>query len=146
MLQGFATLNIYADDIEKAAEWYTEVFGIAPYYSVPGGYIEFRVGADEDEFGIISSAWAPPGATDGPAGQIMHWHTDDIEATLARLLELGATRYQPPTPHGDGDFITAAVVDPFGNILGFMQNPHFAELHRAAASGGGETHMEQNRG
>jgi len=32
-------------------------------------------------------------------------------------MSLGATEHQPITPHGDGDFITAAVVDPFGNVL-----------------------------
>jgi predicted enzyme related to lactoylglutathione lyase len=129
MLRGFATLNVYAEDVQEAAAWYTKVFGIPPYYEVPGGYVEFRVGDDEDEFGIINRAYAPAGATDGPAGQIMHWHTDDLEDTLSRLLELGASQYQPPTPHGDGDFVTAAVIDPFGNILGFMYNPHYVDLH-----------------
>ena len=56
----------------------------------------------------------------------MHWHVDDLEGTLARLFELGATEYQPITPRGEG-FVTAAVVDPFGNVLGIMRNPHYLE-------------------
>ena len=43
-----------------------------------------------------------------------------------------ATEYQPITPQGEnGDFITAAVVDPFGNVLGVMHNPHYLEVQAA---------------
>jgi hypothetical protein len=48
---------------------------------------------------------------------------------VARLLELGATEFQPITPRGDMGFVTAAVVDPFGNILGVMYNPHYVDQH-----------------
>ncbi|MEU5534455.1 hypothetical protein [Streptomyces sp. NPDC020362] len=47
--------------------------------------------------------------------------------TLARLLSLGAKEYQPPTDRGAG-FVTAAVTDPFGNILGLMHNPHYLDV------------------
>ena len=50
-----------------------------------------------------------------------------MHASLARLLELGATEYQPVIERGHG-FNTAAVVDPFGNILGIMENPHYLEI------------------
>jgi predicted enzyme related to lactoylglutathione lyase len=52
---------------------------------------------------------------------------DDLEATVARLRELGAAEYQPITPRGDSGFVTASVVDPFGNVLGVMANPHYVE-------------------
>jgi hypothetical protein len=50
--------------------------------------------------------------------------------TLARLLELGATEHDPITQRGDGTkgFTTAAVVDPFGNVLGIMYNPHYVSI------------------
>jgi len=37
---------------------------------------------------------------------------------------LGATEYQPITKRGEG-FVTASVVDPFGNVLGVMYNQHY---------------------
>ena len=40
---------------------------------------------------------------------------------------MGATQLEPPQDRGDG-FITATVVDPFGNILGIMYNPHYLEI------------------
>lgn len=127
MFRGFATLNFYAADLDAAAAWYTEIFGIDPYYRVPG-YIEFRIGDSEDEFGIIDAAYAPS-APSTPGGSIMHWHVDNLDATLELLLANGATAFQPITKHGNGDgFITASVVDPFGNILGIMHNEHYLEV------------------
>ena len=131
-LRGFATLNFYADDVPGAAAWYAEFLGIEPYFTRPGpdgvpAYVEFRIGDAADELGIIDRRYAPPGGPTEPGGAIMHWHVDDLEGTLERLLSLGATEYAPITPRGEG-FVTAAVVDPFGNVLGVMYNPHYVEV------------------
>jgi catechol 2,3-dioxygenase-like lactoylglutathione lyase family enzyme len=125
MLQGMATVNFYAADLDEAARWYTGVLGMAPYYVRPG-YVEFRVGRHEDELGIIDARYAPAGRPETPGGAILHWVVADPQATLARLVVLGATEYQPVTTRGEG-FVTASVVDPFGNVLGFMTNPHWSE-------------------
>ena len=53
MLRGFATVNYYADDLEAAAAWYTAVLGVEPYFRIPGGYIEFRIGDYQHELGIV---------------------------------------------------------------------------------------------
>ena len=123
MLQGMATVSFYADDLDEAARWYTEVLGLAPYY-VRQGYVEFRVGPHEDELGLIDARYAPPGRSGTPGGAILHWVVDDPQAAVDRLVELGATPFQPVTPRGEG-FVTASVVDPFGNVLGLMTNPHW---------------------
>lgn len=57
----------------------------------------------------------------------MHWHVDDLEATVERLLSMGAKEYLPITKRGEG-FITASVVDPFGNVLGVMYNQHYLDV------------------
>ena len=57
----------------------------------------------------------------------MYWHVEDVAATFERLLAMGATEYQPITPREEG-FVTVAVVDPFGNVLGVMYNPHYLEI------------------
>ena len=125
MLQGMATVSFYAADLDAAARWYTDVLGYEPYYVQPG-YVEFRVGPHEDELGIIDARYAPPGRPDAPGGAILHWAVDDPQAALARLVELGAQEYLPVTARGEG-FVTAVVADPFGNLLGVMSNPHWAE-------------------
>ncbi|MFC9966549.1 VOC family protein [Nocardia ignorata] len=133
MLRGMATTTYYADDLTAAKDWYTEFLGLAPYYEVPGGYYEFRLGPGQDELGIINRAYAPAGARNAPGGGgIVYWHVDDLAATLTRLLELGATEYEPITEHGDGaGFVTASVLDPFGNVVGIMYNPHFVAMTAA---------------
>ncbi|MEV2220177.1 VOC family protein [Nocardia vinacea] len=128
MLRGMATVSFYADDLEAAKEWYTEVLGLEPYYAVPGGYYEFRIGDYQHELGIINRKFAPAGAQNAPGGAILNWHVDDVQASFDRLVALGAKEYEPITPRGNGDFITASVVDPFGNVLGIMQNPHYLEI------------------
>jgi predicted enzyme related to lactoylglutathione lyase len=138
VLRGMATVNFWADDVKAAREWYTALFGVEPYFQRPSAeqpaYIEFRIGDHEDEFGIIDRRYAPAAMQPGPGGAILHWHVDDIEAVFERLLALGATVYDPITPRGDSGFFTASVIDPFGNVLGIMQNPHFAALLDASAT------------
>ena len=129
VLKGLATVNFYATDLEDAKKWYSELLGLEPYFNVPG-YTEFRIGDYQQELGIIDSRYAPKGYSTKPAGAIAHWHVDDLKATLAKLLAMGATEYQPITDHsqGKGTFVTASVVDPFGNILGIMTNIHYLDI------------------
>jgi predicted enzyme related to lactoylglutathione lyase len=132
MLRGLATVNLYADDVTEAARWYAELLGVEPYYFVPGpdgkpAYIEFRLGDYQHELGFIDRRFAPPGAGNAPGGALANWHVDDIEAAFARLIEHGATEYEPVTKRSES-FVTASVVDPFGNVLGIMYNPHYVEV------------------
>jgi predicted enzyme related to lactoylglutathione lyase len=132
MLRGLTTVSIYADDLEAASRWYAEFLGIEPYFRVPG-YIEFRIGDYEHELGIIDRKHAPAGASSGPGGEIVFWHVDDLAATVDRLIALGATEYEPITDRGHG-FVTASVVDPFGNVLGVMTNPHYLDVLAARST------------
>ena len=126
MLRGLATVSFWADDLEAARSWYAELLGVEPYFARPG-YYEFRIGDRQDELGLIDRRHAPGGALAGPAGAVLYWHVDDVRAALERLLSMGASEYQPYTERGMG-FITASVVDPFGNVLGIMYNPHYLEV------------------
>jgi len=40
---------------------------------------------------------------------------------------MGAKEFEHITKRGEG-FTTAAVVDPFGNVLGIMYNQHYLEI------------------
>jgi predicted enzyme related to lactoylglutathione lyase len=94
----------------------------------PAGYSEFRVGDYQHELGIIDGRYAPGGQPDRPGGAVAYWHVDDLEATLERLLSLGAKEYEPIRDRGGAGFVTASVVDPFGNVLGIMTNPHYRQV------------------
>jgi predicted enzyme related to lactoylglutathione lyase len=131
MLRGITTITYFADDIPAARDWYAEVLGTAPYFvrpeEGPPAYIEFRIGDYSHELGLLDRRWAPhhPAGTGG--GVVTYWAVDDVEAAFARLLELGATVHEKPTERGPG-FVTASVVDPFGNVLGVMFNQHYLDV------------------
>ncbi|AMB58518.1 VOC family protein [Microterricola viridarii] len=143
-LRGFSTINFWADDVAAAAAWYAEFLGIEPYFkrSGPDGelaYAEFRIGDYQHELGIIDSRYRP-GQTvadqgeSEPSGAVMYWHVDELGDTMDRLLSMGATEYEPITVRGEG-FVTASVVDPFGNVLGVMTNPHYLEVLAGVKNG-----------
>ena len=95
------------------------------------GYSEFRIGDYQHEIGIIDNKYAPSGATEKPSG--CYWllaYRQFRTKVFDKLILLGATLYQPITDHseGKGNFVTASVTDPFGNILGIMTNKHYLEI------------------
>lgn len=133
MLRGLTTVTCYVDDVAAAAAWYTELLGIEPYFAKPSfeepAYVEFRIGVDQDELGLISSAYRPPAHSDArPAGAVTYWHVDDVAAAVTRFVDHGATELEPPTNRGEEGWVTASVVDPFGAIIGLMHSPHYLDL------------------
>lgn len=133
-----ATVSFYADDVKRAREWYTGFLGLEPYFQRPDAenpaYVEFRLGDYQHELGIIDKQYAPANAGTEPGGAVVFWHVDDIDATLEKAKAMGAKEYEPLTPREAG-FFTASVVDPFGNILGLMYNPHFLEMLAERSTG-----------
>jgi len=51
-----------------------------------------------------------------------------MAATLEKLLSMGAKEYEALTHRWEAGFVTASVVDPFGNVLGVMYNPYYLEV------------------
>lgn len=133
-----ATVSFWAEDVKAGKKWYTELLGIEPYFERPDSenpeYVEFRLGDYQHELGIINRNYAPKAASTSPGGVTLYWHVDDIEAMLEHLKAMGATAYEPIIKREAG-FVTASVIDPFGNILGLMYNPHYLEILAGAKKG-----------
>ena len=113
--QGLRTVIYAAPDLEKAKAWYSSILGIAPYFDEPF-YVGFEVGGFE--LGLL------PDATPDTSGPQTLWGVADAEAACARLLALGATALEPVHEVGEGIKV-GAVVDPFGNRFGIIENPLF---------------------
>ena len=116
MFLGLRTIIYPSSDLAKATEWYTGVVGHAPYFNEPF-YVGFNVGGFE--LGLL-----PPGDEDANDSPTTYWGVDDIHAEHARVVALGAKPKSAVMDVGDG-ILVASVVDPFGNIVGLIQNPHF---------------------
>ena len=115
MIIGLRTVIYPVTDLEAAKRWYTKVVGHAPYFDQPF-YVGFTVGGFE--LGLI------PDGTPGTAGPQPLWGVADATAEYQRLLGLGATALNEVTEVGEGIKV-GAVVDPFGNHLGIIENPTF---------------------
>jgi predicted enzyme related to lactoylglutathione lyase len=117
--QGLRTAIYHAPDIGKAKSWYSEVLGIEPYFDEPF-YVGFNVGGFE--LGLDPDKSSTPG---GNAGVVVYWGVEKLEVALENLVNHGATRRGEVQEVGGGIKL-ATVFDPFGNILGVIENPGFS--------------------
>ena len=118
MFLGLRTAIYHVNDIEAAKTWYSSVLGFPPYFDQPF-YVGFNVGGYE--LGLQPGE----GETINKAeGVVAFWGVEDAGAALKRLLELGATLHEDVLDVG-GDIRVATVTDPFGNVFGVIENPHF---------------------
>ncbi|MES4906964.1 MULTISPECIES: VOC family protein [unclassified Streptomyces] len=131
MLRGLTTVTFFADDVAAARSWYTDLLGIEPYFVRPvegtPAYVEFRIGDYQHELGIVDRRFAVGCRSGEGEGVVVYWHVDDAQAAFDRLLSMGATVHEKPVERGPG-FVTASVVDPFGNVLGVMYNQHYLDV------------------
>jgi predicted enzyme related to lactoylglutathione lyase len=115
MIQGLRTVVYPVTDLADATSWYRRVLERDPYFDEPY-YVGFEVGGFE--LGLI------PDGTPGATGATAYWGTADIVAEVNRIAGLGAQIAAPVTEVGGGISV-ASLLDPFGNLFGVIQNPHF---------------------
>ena len=119
MFHGLRTVIYGVPDSAVAKQWYSAMLGIEPYYDSPY-YVGFSVGGFE--LGLDPNA--PTGTEEG-AGPVAYWGVTNADAAMTRLLDMGATLVEKVHDVGDGIHM-GKVRDPYGNVLGFIENPHFA--------------------
>jgi len=116
--QGLRTVVYHAADLAKTKAWYAKALGIEPYFDQPF-YVGFNVGGYE--LGLDPDASTTPG---GNGGAVVYWGVADADTALQRLISLGAKERSGVQEVGEGIRV-ATVFDPFGNIFGIIENPHF---------------------
>ena len=117
MFQGLRTVIYHVDDLDKAKVWYAEVLGVAPYFDEPF-YVGFNVGGFE--LGLDPDL---KGVTKG-SNVVAYWGVKDIDVAYQRVLELGAQQ-QTEVQEVGGGIRVGTVTDPFGNVVGLIENPNF---------------------
>lgn len=135
LLRGLSTIRYEALDHEAAKRWYSELLGTPPYFERPG-YCEFRLGDFQHELGLMDSSFrgmVGGASASAPGGAVAYWHVDDLDGAIARFLAMGARVHEPVRKFGEG-FIAAAMLDPFGNVVGLMYNQHYADIAAARAA------------
>lgn len=110
--------NIYkVSDLDTAKAWYSNAFGVEPYFDEPF-YVGFNIrgfelGLQSEEENSIKSK-----------NVLTYWGVEDIHLEYNRLIDLGATSHEEPTNVG-GDLMVATVIDPWDNVIGLIYNPGF---------------------
>jgi predicted enzyme related to lactoylglutathione lyase len=115
MIQGLRTVVYYAPDLAQAKAWYSKVLDVKPYFD-ERFYVGFNVGGFE--LGL------DPDGRHGRGSSTTYWGVANAKEAVARLVELGATVEEEVAEVGGG-IKTATVIDPFGNVFGVIENPHF---------------------
>jgi predicted enzyme related to lactoylglutathione lyase len=115
---GLRTVIYHAPDLAKAKAWYSSILGTEPYFDQPF-YVGYNVGGYE--LGLDPDGSSTLG---GNQGSITYWGVAGAQAAFDRLISLGARERSAVREVGEGIRV-ATVLDPFGNILGIIENPHF---------------------
>ena len=117
MILGLRTVIYHVPDLERAKSWYSGILAAQPYFDQPF-YVGFNVGGFE--LGLDPDTEG----THAEGSVVAYWGVADAEVAYRRLLEQGATSHKSIQDVGEGIKV-ASVKDPFGNIFGIIENPHF---------------------
>jgi len=115
---GLRTTIYKVGDIEKAKDWYSIVFGTAPYFDEPF-YIGFNIGGYE-----LGLQPEENPTLDKAESVVAYWGVEEIDHAFNFFISSGAVEHEKPFNVG-GEIVTATVKDPWGNILGLIYNPEF---------------------
>jgi len=119
MVQGLGTVIYHVGDLNEAKSWYSRAFQQKPYFDEPF-YVGFNIGGYElglDPNETVSKS--------GRGGSVAYWRVGDIGPAVEHFVTSGATLVSPVQDVG-GDIKVATVADPFGNLIGLIENPHFS--------------------
>jgi len=119
MIAGLATVIYRVTDLDRAKAWYSSAFQQTPYFDQPF-YVGFSIGGYE--LGLDPD---PSGGKTGPGGSVAYWRVTAIDSAVGHFVASGAAVVAAAQEVGEGIKV-ATVSDPFGNLIGLIENPHFA--------------------
>ncbi|HET7622512.1 MAG TPA: DinB family protein [Gemmatimonadaceae bacterium] len=125
---GLRTNILHVPDLARAKEFYSKAFGSQPYFDEPF-YVGFNIGGYE--LGLDPD---PESGSAGPGGSVTYWGVNSLEDEVARFESAGAKLLSPAHDVGEGIRV-ASVADPFGNVIGLIENPHFSLVGHVDAGG-----------
>jgi predicted enzyme related to lactoylglutathione lyase len=119
MVLGLGTVIYHVPDLRRGKAWYSTAFQQQPYFDEPF-YVGFNIAGYE--LGLDPNEAV---ARAGPGGGVAYWRVEEIGTALQHFVAAGAVVVSAIQDVGDGIEV-ATVADPFGNLIGLIQNPHFS--------------------
>jgi lactoylglutathione lyase len=114
---GLRTTIYKVPNLQKATDWYADIFQTKPYFVEPF-YVGFNIKGYE--LGLLPEE----GATNKSDNVLSYWGVEKIQEMYQRFLDAGATEHEKPTNVG-GELMVASVKDPWQNVIGLIYNPEF---------------------
>ena len=118
LAQGLRTVIYGVPDLTKAKAWYSVAFSVLPYFD-ESFYVGFNIGGYE--LGLVPAEEAE---VKGSRSVMAYWGVNNAEAAYKSLIEKGAQEHEA-VHHVGGEIYVGSIYDPFGNIIGIIENPHF---------------------
>ena len=118
LIKGLRTCIYKVSNLQEATNWYANLFNTTPYFNEPT-YVGFNIAGFE--LGLLPDTEANNSKTDHI---LTYWGVDDILFIYNKCLELGCIVHEAPNDVGD-NIVVASVKDPWNNVIGFINNPHF---------------------
>ena len=118
MILGLRTAIYHVPDLARAKAWYAAAFGVQPYFDQPF-YVGFSIGGYE--LGLDPNTRL---VGSGAGGAVAYWGVENIEPVVQHFVASGATLTAAVQDVGEGIKV-ATVSDPFGNLIGLIENPNF---------------------
>lgn len=107
-------VEIPADDTGSSLAFYGSLFGWS-FEAMPGGPFEYHIARTSEDSGVAVTNMEP-----GKRGSRPYFDVDDIEASAARVGELGGEASERHPVPNMGWFVTCT--DPHGNEFGLWQS------------------------
>ena len=115
MIRGLRTVIYGVTDLAQAKQWYSKAFSTEPYFDEPF-YVGFNIGGFE--LGL------DPNRPSGAGGTTAYWGVPNANDAIEFMQSLGGSVASAVQDVGDGIKVTT-VIDPDGNTVGIIENPHF---------------------
>ncbi len=113
MLTKLRTAIYHVPNLESAKKWYTQLLQKEPYFDAPfyvGYNINgFELGLDPDCNNLITGN-----------NSYALWNVDDLDATVAKIIELEGTLLKPIETVGE-NMRVAICNDPWQNCIGLIE-------------------------
>jgi len=117
VILGLRTAIYHVPDLNQAKAWYASAFGVQPYFDEPF-YAGFSIGGYELGLDPDTSVGKP-----GAGGAVAFWGVRDLEQAVQHFVKCGADVKAAVQDVGGGIKV-ATVSDPFGNLIGLIENPN----------------------
>jgi predicted enzyme related to lactoylglutathione lyase len=118
MVKGLGTVIYHVPDLDRAKAWYASAFGQTPYFDQPF-YVGFNIAGYE--LGLDPDSGS---GRSGAGGSVAYWRVDAIDEAVRHFVRAGGTLASAVQDVGEGIKV-AQIADPFGTIIGLLENPHF---------------------